>query len=148
MGLGTAIVGLFKGQNPIKEILSEVDNLATSAEEKAILRKDIVLGLVEAQMSVIKSEYEHGSWLSRSWRPLTMLAFVTIVLYAKFLGPMFDLRVVPLDPELWTLIKVGLGGYIGLRSAEKVTNTLVPSFRMAKLKKKMIAKGLDPELLD
>ena len=61
------------------------------------------------------------SWIQRSWRPVTMLTFVGIVLMRWF-----GLTVaVPeaVEVELMSLIKIGLGGYVAGRSIEKVTET-------------------------
>ena len=144
----SGILGLFTKSNPVAEIMSEVDKLHVSAEEKGTLRKEAVVSLLELHSNVIMQEYQNGTWLSRSWRPLTMLSFVGVVLYTNFLGPMFELKTVTLDPEMWLLIKIGLGGYLPLRSVEKLAGTIVPNMKLAKMKKKLLKQGLDATVLD
>ena len=78
---------------------------------------------IEASMSVIISEAKGGSWLQRSWRPLTMLTFVGLIV-AKWLGMTAPGVTEAIELELLGIIKVGLGGYIMGRSAEKVVTKL------------------------
>ena len=40
--------------------------------------------------------------------------------YTKFIAPMFSLPVPPLEDEFWSLLNLGIGGYVVGRSAEKV----------------------------
>lgn len=58
--------------------------------------------------------------LQRSWRPLVMLVFAFIVLYSKVIAPLFNLPIAPLEPQFWTLLELGLGGYVIGRSLEKI----------------------------
>lgn len=71
--------------------------------------------LLEAQKSIIVAEAKGGSWLQQSWRPITMLTFLGLVVLNS-LGWL----AIPLAPEAWNLLQIGLGGYVIGRSAEKV----------------------------
>lgn len=76
------------------------------------------------QTGVIIAEAESEHWLTATWRPITMLVFVAIVAFNYLLEPllaMFHLPVtpLPLPPDLWDLLKLGLGGYVVGRSVEK-----------------------------
>ena len=74
--------------------------------------------------SIIRAEAQSGSWIATNWRPLTMLVFVFIIannyIIAPYLG-LFGGASVTLDipPDMWDPIKIGLGGYVVGRSAEK-----------------------------
>ena len=57
-----------------------------------------------------------GSWLQQSWRPITMLTFLVLVVCDSF-----GLLAFRLADQAWTLLQIGLGGYVVGRSAEKVT---------------------------
>jgi hypothetical protein len=72
-----------------------------------------------AQRDIIVAEAQSESWIARSWRPITMLTFVTLVV-AKWLG--WTAPGITPDQELALLdiIKVGLGGYVVGRSGEKI----------------------------
>ncbi len=117
-----------------KPAVDLVDNLHTSEEEKLTLRNqlaamqnemamrvlDYETRLMEAQASVIRSEAQGHSWLQRNWRPLTMLVFVFIVAWNYIIVPIFGMTQLPLHEDMWGLMKIGLGGYIIGRSAEKI----------------------------
>lgn len=74
---------------------------------------------LESATRIIVAEAQGGSWLQRSWRPLTMLTFVGIVV-AWWFGFTPDRATPELMESLFDLIKIGIGGYIAGRSAEKV----------------------------
>lgn len=74
--------------------------------------------IAEHQSTVVSSEAQ-GNWLQRSWRPITMLTFLVLVIFNQF-----GLLIIPLAEDIWDLFKVGLGGYIGGRSLEKVVATI------------------------
>ncbi len=83
------------------------------------------LAEMNAAMSVIVAEAQSDHWVVSAWRPITMLVFVAIVANNYLLYPYISLfwsaaPVLELPPDLWDLIKIGLGGYVVGRSAEKV----------------------------
>jgi hypothetical protein len=88
------------------------------------LKAKYIGGIVEAQGKVLVAEAQSGSWLTRSWRPIVMLSFTSILIYTFWLGPMFGWRVVDVPADLWDMLKIGLGGYIGGRSVEKLAEIL------------------------
>ena len=126
IGLG-GITGLFKAAGGI------VDELHTSEKEKLSLKNafaelqgnvmsDVLeyqKSLNEAQANIIMAEAGGKSWIQRSWRPVTMLTFVGIVLMRWF-GLTAEVPEA-VEVELMSLIKIGLGGYVAGRSVEKVT---------------------------
>lgn len=106
-----------------------IDDLHTSTEEKMTLKKEMMKveneltskvieyesKLMEAQSSIINAEASGHSWIQRNWRPVTMLTFLVLVVLDSF-GWLHN----KLAPEAWTLLQVGLGGYVVGRSVEKV----------------------------
>jgi hypothetical protein len=77
---------------------------------------------------IIKAEAQSEHWLTSAWRPITMLSFVAIIVNNYILAPyamlFFDVNVaLETPPDLWDLIKIGLGGYVMGRSAEKAIAT-------------------------
>tara|TARA_R110000803_G_scaffold41072_1_gene88462 strand:- start:240 stop:635 length:396 start_codon:yes stop_codon:yes gene_type:complete len=116
----------FLGGNIVKDLLAGLDNLLTSKEEKIqaenVIKKVLVekeLELQRLQTEIIVAEAK-GNWLQRSWRPILMLSFGFIVIYVKFIGPLFNLTIPELENEFWELLKIGIGGYVVGRSAEKI----------------------------
>lgn len=115
-----------------------IDSMHTSVEEK-MQAKGVLLDKViqfignalkyeartlEARAKIVEAEAKSNNWLTSSWRPITMLTFLVIIVGAAFgLLDMSNLDNVP--EEMWSLLKIGIGGYIGGRSAEKVTGSIV-----------------------
>jgi|TARA_R110000851_G_scaffold288619_1_gene442698 hypothetical protein len=121
------------GSNVLKELLGGLDKLFTSKEEKIkaeALIKEIILSkqleLQRMQADIIITEAK-GNWIQRSWRPILMMAFGFIVIYVKFLAPLLGLTIPELEIEFWELLKIGIGGYVVGRSAEKISKNIVIS---------------------
>ncbi|MBI5233525.1 MAG: hypothetical protein HY880_04150 [Deltaproteobacteria bacterium] len=81
--------------------------------------------LAEARTSVIIAEAQGQSWLQRNWRPLLMLVIITIVANNYIIYPYLNIftdkvKVLDLPDKLWTLMEIGVGGYILGRTAEKM----------------------------
>jgi hypothetical protein len=79
--------------------------------------------MVEAA-GIIKAEAQSEHWLTANWRPLTMLTFVVIIANNYIIYPYLSLffaeaPVLEIPPDMWDLLKLGLGGYVVGRSAEK-----------------------------
>ena len=79
---------------------------------------------LSAEASIVTAEAKGESWLQRNWRPLTMLVFVSIItnnyVIAPYAQALLEASVsLPTPPDLWALIKIGLGGYVVGRLAEK-----------------------------
>jgi len=101
---------------------------AEAAKQKQILfqmQQDGELQEMESAMRVIVAEAQSEHWLVAAWRPITMLTFVVIIannyILAPYLDAMFGSSLqLPLPPDLWDLLKIGLGGYVAGRSGEKM----------------------------
>ncbi len=100
-------------------------DLAPEEKFKAILAElDAMEKTVATQASIIVAEAQGASWLQRNWRPGLMTLFGVIIFNNYILNPwisaMFDVEVMMEIPEqMWGLLKLGIGGYIIGRSAEK-----------------------------
>jgi hypothetical protein len=121
------------GGSVIKDLLGGLDKLFTSKEEKIkaenIIKQILIekqLELQQMQTDIILAEAK-GNWLQRSWRPILMMAFGFIVIYVKFLAPVFNLTIPELEIEFWELLKIGIGGYVVGRSAEKISKNITIS---------------------
>jgi len=114
------------GGSVVKDLLGGLDNLFTSKEEKIKAENVIKQILIQKELELQKMQTEiivteaKGNWLQRSWRPILMLAFGFIVIYVKFLAPLFDLRIPELENEFWNLLQLGIGGYVIGRTGEKM----------------------------
>jgi|TARA_R100000479_G_scaffold68576_1_gene32767 hypothetical protein len=115
----------------ISEVGKVLDNLFTNEEERIAAKNEVFrilkekeLQLRQMQTEVIVTEAQ-GNWLQRSWRPILMLAFGFIVIYVKFIAPLFDLKIPELENEFWNLLQLGIGGYVIGRSAEKIAKDVI-----------------------
>ena len=125
------------GGTLIKDLLGGLDELFTSKEEKIKAENVIKQILIQKELELQKMQTEiivteaKGNWLQRSWRPLLMLAFGFIVIYVKFLAPLFNLRIPELENEFWNLLQLGIGGYVIGRTGEKMMTTYSDSKKEA-----------------
>lgn len=114
----------------VKEVGKVIDNLFTSDEERLKAKNEVFKVLQEQQLKLQQLQTEiilaeaNGNWLQRSWRPILMLSFGFIVIYVKFIAPLFSLPIPPLEDEFWDLLQLGIGGYVVGRSVEKVAKNI------------------------
>jgi len=112
---------------PVSDLIGKVvDKVAPDAGMAEKLKFEITQALIHSddqslkqQANVIMAEANGESWLQRNWRPLVMLNFAGLVT-AHWLG--YTPPNLPNNQVLALLdiVKVGLGGYVLGRSAEKV----------------------------
>ena len=117
-----------------KPISTLVDDIHTSEEEKFKIKKemsriqsDVQIKLLDyekqmviAKSSAITAEANGQSWLQRNWRPITMLTFLGLVVCDSF-----GLLAFRLADQAWTLLQIGMGGYVIGRSCEKVLPKII-----------------------
>lgn len=127
----------------IQSVSGILDHFITSPEEKlkaqiqlTQLANDLQIKAMEAdkefavqQASVVVAEAKSESWLARNWRPLIMLEFGFIIGYNYILAPIFGVQSLPIVPDMWSLLKLGMGGYIIGRSAEKTVPQVVEALK-------------------
>ncbi len=90
-----------------------IDELHTSDEEKLVIKNQMLQiqaaaynqavelekQTMRARTDIIRAEANGQSWLQRSWRPVTMLTFLMLVVADSF-GWLAN----PLASEAWTLL--------------------------------------------
>jgi len=79
---------------------------------------------MQVHMQAIVAEAKSDHVITSTWRPITMLTFVAIIannyILAPYIDLFFDVNVVlDMPPQMWDLLKIGLGGYVVGRSVEK-----------------------------
>jgi len=121
-----------------KPAMEMIDNVHTSKEEALIQKVNLMNTYVqvidqgltyetaqlEAKAKIITAEAKSDHWLTATWRPITMLTFLGLVV-----ADSFGWLATPLAPEAWTLLKIGLGGYVVGRSAEKVVPAMTDALK-------------------
>jgi hypothetical protein len=119
----TALIG------PVMSVISELvpDDDKKREIRSALMEKmlDKDSDLVKAQASIITAEAQGEGFLQKAWRPITMLSFL-VLLFTYWLGfaPPYVVDNPDLVTELFSLLKIGIGGYIGSRGVEKVAKTV------------------------
>jgi len=108
------------------KIKAELTNELLSKEYSRIEQE------LESQKEIIIAEATGHSWLQRNWRPITMLVFVYIIAHNYIIAPLFSLKFLPIPPDMWALLKLGIGGYIIGRSAEKTIPMLAQTIKTRK----------------
>ena len=81
-----------------------------------------------AAAKIIEAEAKAG-WFASSWRPLLMYVSIFILVWNYVIGPVIKIFTgavisFELPGDVWTLLNVGLGGYVIGRSAESVARTM------------------------
>jgi len=127
MGVVELIAGIFK---PAAEL---VDELHTSEEERlkakgrlldvqadAMQRVfDYEQETLKAKAGIVQAEAQSEHWVTATWRPITMLTFLALAV-----GDSLGWLPNPLRDEAWTLLQIGLGGYVVARSGEKIVTQI------------------------
>ena len=92
---------------------------------------------INSQVQVLVAELT-GSKIQRSWRPhlmyLIMFFLVWLVIIVPALGALgVDIPIKKalesVPGQMWTILTYGLGGYVGLRSAEKMIDSWLSNRR-------------------
>ena len=121
---------------PITAIINSVINRISPDKDLALkLQTEIAKELmttnrsqIEGAINIILAEANGKSWLQRNWRPILMISIVAIIVNNYILFPylsLFGVKVISLNlpDKLYTLMEIGVGGYVVGRSGEKIMQT-------------------------
>lgn len=112
------------------ETMAKLDELTVDLQ-KAMLDADAKF--VAAQQAVIVAETQADSFLTKNWRPIAMMFFLVMIGFAVFnAGEVpWNHKIIPEDliHEAFSLVKLGLGGYVGARTVEKVVPTAIKMWK-------------------
>lgn len=119
---------------PVAEVIDKVipdkDKAAQLKHDLQVLAVSQESELIKGASAAIKAEAESEHQITATWRPILMLSITAILvnnfLLAPYMDAIFgwsvyvDAETAEAIPEgLWTLLTVGVGGYVMGRSAEK-----------------------------
>ena len=135
------IGGIIKGI--IGPVVGLVDDLHTSDEERLAIKVKLLevqaeltgeilqyeAEVVKQAAETVRAEATGHSWMQRNWRPLVMLLFAYIVAHNYVISPVFGIEAVAIPPNMWTLLQIGLGGYVVGRSAEKIVPATIAALK-------------------
>ncbi len=117
---------LAKLLSPLTDILGGVlDKTIVDKNQVRQIKADFVNQVMlvkaaelEAQSQILVAEISGESWLQRNWRPIVMLFFVGLI-GSHWLGFTAPGLTEGERLAVFEIIKIGLGGYVLGRSAEK-----------------------------
>jgi len=123
----------------LDSIFGVVDQLVVDQDEKLRLKAQIQQQLLvqdahlieqflNSQVQVLVAEAQSSHGLAAQWRPMLMFVFMAILvnnwILAPYLGAMFGTKIVlEIPASMWDLMTLGVGGYVGGRTFEKLMDT-------------------------
>jgi len=128
---------------PVLQAIAPLAKILFNTVDKAVADKDLAAKLkadlqtqmlqshtqeLQAAAKIVEAEAKAG-WFASSWRPLLMYVLIFILVWNYVLGPVilffFKASItITLPGDVWTLLQIGLGGYVVGRSAESVARTM------------------------
>jgi hypothetical protein len=84
----------------------------------------------EGAVQILTTEMQ-GNWLQKSWRPVVMLTVAALIV-ARWLGSSAPNLSQEEYLALWSIVELGLGGYVIGRSAEKIAGTVAENLKKGK----------------
>lgn len=114
----------------IKPVIDLTDKILTNKAEAEKFKVEFQSLIVNQYANVIEKEIDaraatlsaelSGNFFQRTWRPVLMMTFNIIIFFNYIIAPIFKIEMLPIPPEMWTLIQLSVAGYIGARSIEKI----------------------------
>lgn len=128
---------------PALNIIAPLAKMLFSTVDKAIPDKDLAEKLkaqlntqliqsgteeLKAAASIVEAEAK-SNWFVAGWRPTLMYVLIFILIWNYIIGPVCKLFTgtiitFELPGDVWTLLQIGLGGYVVGRSGESIARTL------------------------
>ncbi len=113
---GPVISGLFSAVDQAVEDKDQANVIKARLQEMVLTGQ---MREIEEAAKVIRAEATGESWLQRNWRPLLMCLFGVIIANNYVIVPIFSTPSADIPPDMWELLKLGVGGYVVGRSVEK-----------------------------
>jgi glutathione S-transferase len=129
---------------PALNIIAPLAKILFNTVDKAVLDKDQAEKIkaqlntqllqsgteeLKAAASIVEAEAK-SNWYVAGWRPTLMYVLIFILVWNYILGPICKLFIgtiitFDLPGDVWTLLQIGLGGYVVGRSGESIARTIV-----------------------
>ena len=81
-----------------------------------------------AAADIVKTEAASEHWLTATWRPVVMLVLTSLIV-ARWLGYSAPGISEAEALKLWSIVEIGLGGYVIGRSAEKIAPVMAEAIK-------------------
>jgi glutathione S-transferase len=129
---------------PALNIIAPLAKILFNTVDKAVLDKDQAEKLkaqlntqllqssteeLKAAASIVEAEAK-SNWFVAGWRPTLMYVLIFILVWNYIAGPIVKIFTgtiitFELPGDVWTLLNIGLGGYVVGRSGESIARTLI-----------------------
>lgn len=96
------------------ELRNQLADIQAKAQAKLISLEEKRL---EAHSKIVVAEMSSSNKLASSWRPLSSLSLVILVILGSF-------GIVEVSKDLYSLLEILLGTYAGSRGLEKISSTI------------------------
>ena len=107
----------------VERLIPDPDQAAKAKNQLVDMAVKGELDELAQRAGVIKAEAQGDDWLQRSWRPIVMLVFTALIV-ARWLGWSAPDLSEAVELKLFSIVQVGLGGYIASRGIEKVADKI------------------------
>ena len=107
----------------VERLIPDPDQAAKAKNQLVDMAVRGELDELAQRAGVIKAEAQGDGWLQRSWRPIVMLVFTALIV-ARWLGWSAPDLSEAVELKLFSIVQVGLGGYIASRGIEKVADKI------------------------
>ena len=116
------------GAKLIDKIIPDKEAADKAKLELIRLEQEGKLTELKAQAQIINTEASSQHWLAANWRPITMLIFVGLIV-ARWFGWAAPNLAEEEYIKLWSIVELGLGGYVIGRSVEKIVPTIAGAMK-------------------
>ena len=112
------------GSTLLDKFFPDKDAAAKAKLELLRMQSSGELAELQASAGIITAESQSEHFLVAAWRPITMLVFVFIIANNYIIYPYLSLFFegapkLDIPPDMWDLLKIGIGGYTVGRTVEK-----------------------------
>ena len=119
-----------------KTLLGTIDKAVPDKDLAQKIKAEFNNELLNADMSkfkaaadIVNSEAKSQHWITATWRPMLMYCLIIIVFNNYILMPymkyFFGFEItLEIPQDLWTLLQIGLGGYVLGRSGEQIAKNI------------------------
>lgn len=103
----------------IRRVIPDSEAQAKAEAEAQMMLMQRSADIEQAAVDVVKTEAQSEHWLTATWRPIVMLT-LTAMIVARWMGYSAPGISEAEALKLWSIVEIGLGGYVIGRSAEKI----------------------------
>lgn len=122
-GMGQAV------DKVLGRFFEDKDQAAAAAQELRLAMLAHEKTANELARDVVVAEAKSDHWVTSAWRPIVMLMFAVMIANNYIIAPYLDAILgtsvmFDMPDQAWSLLSIGLGGYVVGRSGEKIAREM------------------------